>query len=257
MPLPAVMAQDNVIVPQGVESGACGMGQAWPHLTTYTPSTPPERLRTLLFGREPRADMRMAERILETCTPLHRLVILLAASNEYEPIRGRAKLQKMVFMLTHIKCWEDGPCGYDAGMYGPHSDIVDEEAGYLEDVGILCTDRRNISVTRLGRKVAGRIAAGEDRRTLSRIGVYKDMFNDMTAGELLTYVYSTYPDMATRSPAYDRTMSNAERHVMSMLRKGKIALGRAAELLDCHVEDILRMSGRMRTQGEVATPEGV
>ena len=201
--------------------------------------------------------MDAAERVLGTCDPLHRLVVLLAASNGGEPIRGGAKLQKMVFMLTHIKGWQDGPCGYVAGTYGPHSDVVGEEARYMEDVGVLCTDGAGISVTRLGRKVAGRIAAEEDSRTLSRIDRYKDMFNDMTAGELLAYVYSAYPGTATRSPAYDRVMADRERHVMSMLKKGKIALGRAAELLDCHVEDILRMSGRMRTQDKVTTPEGV
>ena len=80
------------------------------------------------------------------------------------------------------------------------------------------------------------------------------MLDGLTAGELLAYAYSAYPGMATRSPAYDRTMSNAQRHVMSMLKKGKIALGRAAELFDRPVKDVLRMSGRMRTQQGAARP---
>ena len=193
--------------------------------------------------------MDAAERVLATCGPLHRLVILLAASNGGEPIRGRAKLQKIVFMLTEGEDREDRPCGYDAGEYGPHSDIVDEEAGYLEEAGILCADGSgNISLTRLGMEVAGRIAGGEDRPTLEMIDEYKEVFNDLTIGELLAYVYSAYPDMATRSQAYDRTMSNKERHVMSMLKKGKVSLGRAAELLGRPVGDVLRLAGRMRIQ---------
>lgn len=192
--------------------------------------------------------MGAAEMVLDACNPLRRLVILLAASNEGEPIRGRTKLQKMVFMLTEGEGWEGGPCGYDAGSYGPYSDIVDEEAGRLEETGILCTDGAGISVTPLGREVAGKIAGEEDRHTLAMIDRYKEMFNDLTADELLAYVYSAYPDTATRSPAYDRVAPNMERHVMSMLKKGKITSERASELLGRPLEDILKLAGKMRIQ---------
>ena len=190
--------------------------------------------------------MDAAERVLATCEPLHRLVVLLAAANGGEPIRGSTKLQKIVFMLTERKGWEDGPCGYDADDCGPYSDIVDEEAGHLEDVGILCGGGGDISVTRLGREVAGRIAAGEDRRTLDMIDRYKEIFNDLTADELLAYVYSAYPDMATGSPAYARIASRMERHVMSMLKKEKITSERASELLGRPLVDVLRLACRMR-----------
>ena len=190
--------------------------------------------------------MDAAERALGTCDPLHRLVILLAASNGGEPIRGKTKLQKMVFMLTEGEDGGDGPCGCDAGRYGPHSDAVDEEAGYLAKAGILCTDGAGISVTPLGREVAGRIAAEEDRRTLDMIDRYKEMFNDLTADELLAYVYSAYPDTAARSLAYGRVAPNMERHVMSMLKKEKITSERASELLGRPLEDVLGLAGRMR-----------
>ncbi len=192
--------------------------------------------------------MDAAEGMRLTSDPLRRLVVLLAASNGCEPIRGRTKLQKIVFMLTENKGWECGPCGYVAGSHGPHSDIVEEEAARLEDAGILRTDGEDVSITQLGGEVAGRIAGGEDRRTLARIDEYKDVFNSMTADELLAYVYSTYPDMATRSPTYDRIMSSKERHAVSMLVKGNISLGRAAEILDRPVEDVWEMAGRMRVQ---------
>lgn len=190
--------------------------------------------------------MDAAERALGECSRLHRLVILLAASNEGEPIRGRTKLQTMVFMLTEGEDWEGGPRGYGAGDCGPHSDIVDKEAGRLEEAGILCTDGAGISVTPLGREVAGRIAGEEDRRTLAMIDRYKGMFNDLTADELLAYVYSAYPDTASRSPAYDRVAPSMERHVMSMLKKGKITSERASELLGRPLEDVLGLAGKMR-----------
>lgn len=204
--------------------------------------------RPVFIRRAPRAGMDAAERIAEGCDELHRLIVLLADASGGEPIRGKTKLQKMVFMLTLGEDGSKSPHGYDADNYGPHSDIVDEEARYLEDVGVLCVDGANISVTALGRKVAGRVAEREEKRALDMIDEYKEVFNDMTADELLAYVYSAYPDMAARSPAYDRVMSNVESHVMSLLKKEKVALGRAAELLGRPYEDVLRMAGKMRIQ---------
>ena len=189
--------------------------------------------------------MDAAERALGTCDPLHRLVILLAASNGGEPIRGKSKLQKMVFMLTEGEDSGDCPCGCDAGRYGPRSDAVDEGASHLMEAGILCADGAGISVTPLGREVAGRIAA-EDRHTLTMIDRYKETFNDLTTDELLAYVYSAYPDTASGSPEYDRVAPSTERHVMSMLKKEKITSERASELLGRPLEDVLGLAGRMR-----------
>ena len=192
--------------------------------------------------------MDMADRALGACNPLQRLVVLLAASNGCEPIRGRARLQKIVFMLTRGEGWEDFPCGYAAGDRGPHSGIVEEGVGRLGETGVLRTEGDAISVTQLGREVAGRIAREEDLLTLAMIDEHKDMFNDLAADELLAYVYTAYPGMATGSAACGRIMSDKERHVMSMLKKGKITSGRASELLGLALEDVLRMTGRMRVQ---------
>ena len=191
--------------------------------------------------------MDVAEGILGTCSPLRRLIVLLAAANEGEPIRGMARLQNIMFMLTE----EDGegyPYGYAAGDLGPRSDVVDEEIRCLVEEGILRIDGEDISITRLGKEVAGRIAGGEDRLTLIVIDNHKDMFNDLTIDEFLAYMYSEYPDMGAGPPAHVLTAADRERHIMSMLKKEKITSGRAAELLGCPREYIWRLTGRMRVR---------
>ena len=191
--------------------------------------------------------MDVAEGTLRTCSPLRRLVVLLAAANEGEPIRGMTRLQNIMFMLTE----EDGeghPYGYSAGDLGPRSDAVDEEIRCLVEEGILRTDGEDISITRLGNEVAGRIAGGEDRLTLIMIDDHKDMFNDLTIDELLAYVYSAYPDMAAGPVAHGLTAADRERHIMSMLKKEKITSGCAAELLGRPREYIWRLTGRMRVR---------
>ena len=192
--------------------------------------------------------MDMAEKMLASCNQLHRIIILLAASNGGEPIRGGTRLEKMVFMLTRGEGWEGFPCGYAAGECGPHSNVVEEEACRLEEAGVLRTDGGNVSVTQLGMEIASKIAGGENRLTLAMIDEHKDMFNDLTADELLAYVYTAYPGMSARSPAYDRVMPDREQHVMSMLKKEKITSERASELLGRPLEDVLELTGRLRTR---------
>ena len=201
--------------------------------------------RSLYWECGPRARMDEAESALGTCDSLHRLVILFAASNGGEPIRGKTKLQKMVFMLTEGQGGGKRPCGCDADNYGPCSDAVDEGAGYLAKAGLVCIDGAGISVTPLGREVAGMIAREEDHSTLAMIDRYKEMFNDLTTDELLAYVYSAYPDTAPGSPEYGKVAPNMERHVMSMLEKEKITSERASELLGRSLEDVLGLAGRM------------
>ena len=186
--------------------------------------------------------MEMEQGIAETLDPVQRLVVLLAASNGGEPIMGGTRLQKMVFLLSELSDEMAERCGYGAGSYGPHSEIVGEAARRLGEAGVLRVDGAGggIAATPTGRRVAGEIAGGEDDDMLDAIESCKDMLNGLPTDEVLAYVYLSYPRMAERSAARDRIMRSKERHVMSMLKKEKISAERASELLGWHLEDVIR-----------------
>ncbi len=192
--------------------------------------------------------MDMHRKMLGAIDPLQRLIVLLAASGGGAPITGQTMLQWMTFLLSEGSGDMAGRCGYGAGSYGPHSEIVCEAARLLGEIGVLCFDDSggNISITPAGRRVAEEIAEEEDDDTLDIIDSCKDMLNDLPDDEALAYVCLSYPSMAGRPAVHDRVRRGAERHVMSMLRKEKISSERAAELLGMPLDYVLRRARGMR-----------
>lgn len=175
--------------------------------------------------------MGVKEKILEDCDELQKFIILSVDANR-EPIRGRIKLQKMMFMLSNIipEVAEQG--SYDADNFGPYSEVVNSELEYLENVGVLLSGRSEIATTDVGREIAEDLARGEDKDRLSVLRSYKDFLNDLPSKELLAYIYSAHPDMTSESMVVEEIKPDMERHLLSLVRKQKISSQRAAELLN-------------------------
>lgn len=175
--------------------------------------------------------------ILDDGDDMHRLVIMLAYACDERPVRGKTKMQKMVYMLSRIGDKTD-EMGFYPDMHGPYSEILDGEMRYLNDLGILSVDNNKTRISDTGREVAKHLADA-DLDMFETVERYKEMFNDMSTNEVLTYVYLSCPAMTVRSPAYKELEPHMEKHVMSMLRKEKISSGKAAELLDKSREEII------------------
>lgn len=185
----------------------------------------------------------LEDRILKGCSEIQEYVILLAHANAGEAVAGYTKLQKMMFVLSDMLGVAD-EYGFEADNYGPYSETVAEEARGLVDVGVLY-EGGEISLTEIGRKLAGRIAKTKDARVIEAIARHKEMFNDMSTKELLSYVYASYPAMTTRSLVCRDIERNIEKHVMSMLRKEKITLERASELMGMDIRYVMKQAAKM------------
>lgn len=173
--------------------------------------------------------MGVKEQILETGDALQKYIILLAYANN-EPINGRIKLQKIMFLLSHI-IDEVGNSSYEADNYGPYSEMVDEELGYLEQAGVLSAGAGKIELTKVGRQIAEVFVKKEDEDILMVLEGHKELLNDLSTKELLAYVFLTHPDMAEESPEYEKLKPRMDDYVMSLIKKEKISAERAAELL--------------------------
>lgn len=173
---------------------------------------------------------------------LHKIIVLLCHAGGDEPVRGRTKMQKLVFMLSQIY-GRDEEMGFEPDMYGPYSEIVDEEVRHLEGLGILSSRGNRIGITAAGIKVAEALAEQEPEM-FKVVARYKTMFNDMTTNEVLAYVYAMYPDMAKKSLVSKKIKSRMDMYVMSMLRKRKITSGRASMLLGKSRESIIKQCAR-------------
>ena len=178
-----------------------------------------------------KVELEIKEKILRDVDVLHKFIILLVNAND-EPINGKLKLQKMMFLLSDkLEAVKEKSC-YDADNYGPHSEILDKEAQYLKQIGVLTSSMGKIALTGTGKKIAQELYRDEDDKLLKVLNNYKSFLNDMTQNELLTFIYSAYPDMTKKSVEYENLKPHMEKHVMSLLKKHKISSERASELLN-------------------------
>ncbi len=175
--------------------------------------------------------MGLKEKILRNADELQILMILLAKANN-EPIRGRLKLQKMMYLLADKLDEIKDQSSYDADNYGPYSEVIDQESQYLEDVGVFTTSLGEIDLTKEGKEIANEfVHKAANKELLHLLSDYKKFVNDMKTKELLAYVYSAYPDMTDESVAYEDLKPHMEENILSLVKKEKISSQRAAELL--------------------------
>ncbi len=189
--------------------------------------------------------MGIREKVLKSDDELQKFIILLANAND-EPIKGRLKLQKMMFLLSDKIDEIKEQCSYDAGNYGPHSEIVDKESQYLEQIGVLSSNPGEITITKVGKELAKEIMKRKDATILKALNGYKEFLNDLTNNELLAYVYSAYPDMIEESIEYENLKPHMENHILSLVKKQKISAQRAAELLNRSQDHIIK---KMKEKG--------
>lgn len=187
--------------------------------------------------------MGIREKILEDAEVLHRFIILLADANG-GPVRGRLKLQTMMYLLSDKIEEVRIQSSYDADSHGPYSEVIDAEVQYLEYVGILTGNAGEIALTQTGKETAQELSKNEDKKILKILDEYKKFLNDMTGKELLAYICSAYPNMTEESAGHENPRLNVERHVMSLVRKQKISSQRAAELLNRPQDYVIKKMNR-------------
>ncbi|MDA7940662.1 MAG: hypothetical protein MPJ06_02515 [Nitrosopumilus sp.] len=169
--------------------------------------------------------------------------IISAAGIGGVPVRGRLKLQNMLFLLTYSVEEIGRLLDYAPGPRGPHSDIVDRELGRLVGAGIVSEGPGGISLADPGKEADARERV--DPEILDELEECKEMLNDLTDEELLAFMYLTFPEMAVASPEYERIRRMEEPLIMSLVKKDKISSQRAAELLGVTQSHIFHNMNRM------------
>jgi uncharacterized protein YwgA len=129
-----------------------------------------------------------------------------------EPIRGRTRLQKLLFLL-----YEEGKLKgivKDRHQYIPHkagpfsTDVLDSieflrQLGLVKDFGYLDqTDEvQDFLLSPKGVEVARKMRSIIDDRIWKTIEAIKSEYNSMDLNELLRYIYARYPEYAIHSEA--------------------------------------------------------
>ena len=175
--------------------------------------------------------MDVEEAVLADADIVQRYLVLLADAGGGEPVRGRTKLQKMMFLATKADDELDREGCFEPDSYGPYSEVVNEELEYLASVGVLRVAGSEIGITRAGRRIAEKLSKEAGANTPLMLRNLKDLLNDLPTREVLGYIYAAYPETTSESVEYQKIKPQMEAIMVSLIRKEKITSGHAAELL--------------------------
>lgn len=167
---------------------------------------------------------------MDNMDDLHKYLILLVASND-EPINGRTKLQRMMYLLANKIQSIKEQTSYDSDYCGPYSEIVDTESHYLQEIEILYDKSNRIFLTEIGKEIVKELLKKTDKDIIRALNGYKKFLNDLTSKELLAFMYSAYPSTVDESIECQNIKQEMEPLIISLVEKEKISSQRAAELL--------------------------
>ena len=193
----------------------------------------------------------MSNNQLDNISELEKYIILLLHINENQdskpdnsPINGKTRFQIVMYMIgdSYKEIREQSNYIINNGI--PYSSILDNKLKDLIQMNLVVIDNyNNIKLSNKGSKYAKIITKEIDKNKLLNVygdydkitkvlSDYKEFVNNITHDELLSYVYSAYPETINRSTTYQKLEPHIEDHIFALLERRKFSSGRTAELLD-------------------------
>lgn len=134
---------------------------------------------------------------------------LIHAENN-EPVQGRTRLQKMVFLLQQrTPDWKIPEYQFEAYDYGPFSKSLYDDLDNLIERNLVEENREEFdqdkilyeyNLTEKGKKAVRLITDEQEwEELILRADEIKSQFNRMELAEVLDFVYTEYPQFAENS----------------------------------------------------------
>lgn len=171
----------------------------------------------------------------EYLSDTQKIAILLLSSNLFEPIRGKLWYQKELFLVAENVPRLKEETDFEEDLLGPYSETADDELEQLRIEGVV--DKRKLRLTPFGRQLAKLLESRANKNLLQLISDIKSFLNKLTKDELLGFVYFSYPQMRTTSVEFERIEKNRQPIAISLYEKGKVSLGKAAEIAGLSQEE--------------------
>jgi hypothetical protein len=165
--------------------------------------------------------------------------ILLLNANNNEPITGKIWFQKELFLISENIPRLADETDFQEDLMGPLSINAAAELEHLQ-VEQLVELNGKIKLTQKGLEVARRLETRAKPETKAIILDMKSFLNNLPQDELLGFIYFTYPKMVTESIKFDEIKSKRGEIAVSLYRKRKVSIGKAAQIAGLSQEDFIR-----------------
>lgn len=155
-------------------------------------------------------------------------LVLLTVGALGQPLWGRVKMQKLIFLVGNVIEGLHKDLGYEPHLYGPYSDKVESIAEDLESLGYIDQEGSKFVLTPKGEEEFSQLKPDEEVKEL--VDDFKDFLNDMTDNEVLTYIYAFFPEYTDEATEWERLKKNRVDRAISLFRREKLSMSKAAAM---------------------------
>ena len=188
--------------------------------------------------------MDEAKQIVIEMSNLQKYMVLLLQANDNDPIRGSTWFQKEMFLIAENVEDVGGEASFDSDMYGPWSENAEEQLEELEMDEVVSKKGNKMWLSPLGEKIAVKLQKEVPESHVEMISDFKELLNDLSAEEVLTFIYYTFPEFTEDSLVKDRIERDRSKTAIGLYKKEKISLQRSAEISGINLEKFVRLVGK-------------
>ncbi len=179
--------------------------------------------------------------IFDSLEDEEKLVIFALGSLNNTPLRGKIKLQKLLFLISNVFKEYKDLLEFEPHLFGPYSETLDNIVGDLIKLGLVEKEGSRYRLTKKGFELYKKMEPKKE--LIEVIEDFKSFLNDMSDKEVLTFVYVSYPNFIGESAKWNELKRDRVETAIALLKKQKVSFGKAVEISGLTLdkfEDILK-----------------
>ncbi|MCK9591647.1 MAG: UPF0175 family protein [Methanoregula sp.] len=182
------------------------------------------------------------EDIVEDLNDLDLAILHLLHAGNNDPLSGKVAFQKEMFLIADYIEKIREQAEFIPHTFGPYSEAAENEMGNLRALGLVEEQGQEYQITGQGIEALDKIKSAFSTEELEAIEDFKKFLNDLTMDELLLFIYVSYPDFKEESAVYEKVIRKRIPLAITLYKKEKVSLEKAAFLAGLPVEKFLNQA---------------
>jgi len=179
------------------------------------------------------------EDIVEDLNDLDLAILQLLHAGNDSPLKGRVAFQKEMFLIADYIEKIREQAEFIPHILGPYSEAAEYEMGNLQSLNLVEEKGHEYNITPTGVAAIRKAKPAFSQEEIEAIVDFKKFLNDLSEDEQLLFIYVSHPEFTRESAVYDRVIKKRIPSAISLYKKGKISLEKAAFLAGLPVEKFL------------------
>ncbi|MFA4825132.1 MAG: hypothetical protein WC593_08230 [Methanoregula sp.] len=179
------------------------------------------------------------EYIVEDLNDLNLVILQLLHAGNNAPLKGEVAFQKEMFLIADYIEKIGELAKFIPHTFGPYSEAAENGMRNLKSRGLVEEKYHEYYLTPHGVAALSKAKSAFTAEQIEVIQDYKEFLNDLSRDEILLFVYVSYPDFIEKSAVYERVIRKRIPTAISLYKKEKASLEKAAFLAGIPVEKFL------------------